>query len=190
MNIFKKTFLSLTFIAAVGATASASADVISDTVQSTPNQAITFASPYLFTHNILDNGFIVGIDSVISAQLAIRLTDATGNEDYEFLVDAGQTLLFTNVKNNTVDTADGTTQTFLLSSTSLADLNADGLLSVTVKSLNNGDNFYFASSVLDATVTRGGNGAAIPEPTTVALLGLGLLGFTASRRKWAKSNIA
>lgn len=38
-----------------------------------------------------------------------------------------------------------------------------------------------------ATTPAGGGGNSVPEPTTVALLGLGLLGFAASRRKSAKS---
>jgi hypothetical protein len=45
------------------------------------------------------------------------------------------------------------------------------------------------SSVFFGT-TGGGNGSEVPEPTTVALLGLGLLGFAASRRKAAKNKNA
>ena len=69
---------------------------------------------------------------------------------------ANQTLSFSqangtwNVENGTRDDpTDGTTQTFALSTASLADLNADGILNVTVKSLNRNDDFFFAGSALN-----------------------------------------
>lgn len=75
--------------------------------------------------------------------------------------------------------------------TSLADLNADGLPGVTVSSLDNEDDFYLASSVLNATLAgNGSDNGEVPEPATVALLGLGLLGVAASRRASAKSKSA
>lgn len=196
MNIIKKALLSFSFIAACGISTAASADVITDTVASNPNLAITFTSPYTFTHDILDSGFLVGTDTVTAANLSIKLTDDNGNEEYQFVVGAGQTISYTQanglwkVANND---SNGTTQLITLSATSITDLNTDGLLSVTVKSLNNGDNFFFASSILSATVTKGevtDPAGEVPEPTTVALVGLGLLGFAASRRKSAKSKNA
>ena len=137
-----------------------------------------------FTHNILDDGFTIG-SIVNSATLAIHLTDTdNGNEDYQFIIGAGQTSSGSNVTNGSV----GDTLTIPLIAASIADLQADGLLSITVKSTSR--TFQFADSTLTAQVTPvsngggGGNGiAAVPEPMTLALLGIPALGLALTRRR-------
>lgn len=62
----------------------------------------------------------------------------------------------------------------------LADLSFTGI----------GSKVQTATITLLALPSTGGGSTSVPEPTTVALLGLGLLGFAASRRKAAKSKAA
>jgi hypothetical protein len=179
MNIFKKAFLSLTCMTALAASMPASAFTVTDKIESNPDSFVSFLTPYTAVHDITDGGFIAGASRLLSATLSVRLTDILFNENYRIFVGAGQVEDGSNVKNFTVDSATGGTLVpITLDDTSLADLNANGKISITVSARDLLSTFFFADSTLTAQV---------PEPMTLALLGAGLFGIGAARRKSAKS---
>jgi hypothetical protein len=143
-----------------------------DTVDFNPNPKVTPFNSYTFSHDITDNGFVVGSDLVTGYDLTINLMN-----DNNTLLDVV-----------TIVTPDYWTGAGLFnwkydsltaSYQGVSAINADGKLEVTISSLFG--SFYLDSSVLHAWGDKA-SAANVPEPTSVALLAAGLLGIVVMRR--------
>jgi hypothetical protein len=126
----------------------------------------------------------------------------TGTETIGDLTDAINLVFNPNGKNpassSQTFTMDGQSYVFTFDnqifSTSDPLVNTNGLLFVNSSNtalniFSNGKSdytFYTSSPFNEPTSFKLTTAAAVPEPTTVAMLGLGLIGFAASRRKSAK----
>jgi hypothetical protein len=130
------------------------------------------ASNLSFTHNITDNGFLAGLQTISSATIAVHLSDEGSSENYSILIgDALQTVTVANLGSNVVETIP-------LDATALADLAADGMITVRVRS--NSGSFSFADSILTAQVA--GVTSSVPEPSSLLLLAIGLTGLSLRAR--------
>lgn len=166
------TFLTL-------ASATAFAIPITDIVDPSPDVVISFGgSPFIYQHDITDNGFSPLLQTITSAILTVHLFDGDnkGNEEFQFLIGNGGTSQIysdTNVNNG----ASGAPYSISLVA-ALSDLQADGKLNVQLSAQSG--SYTFTDSTLVAQVT---SRSAVPEPGILALLGIGLLGAGAARRR-------
>lgn len=167
---------SLAVFAMCAFSSAASAGLIVDTVYQ--NTYVDWWNTTSYTHDLNDNLNQTGtftLGTAVSGTLSVDVSDDGG------IFDSWETVLFT-VENFDFDTGGLTFGSGFHNSLeiqAIAAINATGLLDVKVTSLW-GD-FYLGNSVLTLQ-TGTGAAASVVEPTSVALLVLGLLGLGVLRR--------
>jgi hypothetical protein len=147
-------------------------------------------------NRLLVNNLDFGNWSTVNAQN----TDGTGNAAAAGFSGGG-------FRNETLDTGWFSSNSASLLTSLFGSLTSTGAITFRIQDSDPGDQFYDFTQGLSVNVINvgqgpvvapptvpgggtGGTGETVPEPTTVALLGLGMLGFAASRRKLAKSKNA
>lgn len=181
MKLVHKLTFAILSLAMLG---SAAAGQLSIKVNDNATLSSAGLSSLTLTHNftLVDDPFRLGIDTITSATLKIKVKDDSGrngggDETFSFVLANGESFSGANLDN------DG--KEFSYNLINLTGLNSTGIMTVDVNALTG--MFMFQSSSLDVQVTRGEvilpPTEQVPEPFSIALMGLGLAALTAVRRR-------
>ena len=140
-----------------------------------------------FVHDISDDGYVPGVNTITSATISIHLTDTGGSETYMYTLGSIQTFTSVNVPGGS-----GSTDPIVLSVPSLVDLEADGKITVKIESLEGPPGpgeFYFADARLTAEVTETGTlPLQVPGPASWLLVATGLAALAVGRTLSSQPN--
>jgi hypothetical protein len=145
------------------------------------NPDITVGPQLNFSHDIRDgmNGFRTGIDSITSATLSVLLGDDALFGDLPILGDGQESVSFNF--DGTGWTSPQSVGLLDVFSFQFDTLLMDGVLGISIRATQ-GD-FKFRKS----TLVVNGDRAAVPEPVSLALFGVGLLGLLGVAGRKARS---
>ena len=178
MVVWGRKALTVLAFAVLLSSAATTAQAITFVDSWDPNPNINLSSSnrtYSYSHNILDNGFNPLTDTLTSANLALSFQD-TGDPDFTFLGTCLSGCENISIALDGASTGSFEVDTGVVSFNVLAKL-ADGILNVVIN-WQDGD-IRFDDSTLTANANRSSAPtAAVPEPSSFILAGLGLLGLT------------
>ena len=174
MKLVESIFAAPLLTAAIG-TANAVPTTWTDHIDFVPDIPIADGGSHTYQHDLARDGFTPAFDYIDDYQLTVNLYDDGGRGDSVEWV-------FIDVPGILGDVVEFNVSGIEFGGWSLAgylQLALTGLYDVTITSIA-GD-FYIG----DSTLTAWGEDltANVPEPATLGLFGLGLLGFAATRKK-------